>query len=338
MNDRDRSPPTRRPPAVARRSELPVVPESARAERKPEPPARPPSTMMRGAAGYGQGVVHVDTDDAIDTDRLVTQLVELLRSPAYQPPILPNVALELLALSHRPDTTVREIDALLASEPVLAANVLRVANSPTFSPGARVRTLREAIVRLGTRTIAAIFFDVWANAKLFRAPGFEEPMNQVRRHSAAVAHVARVVSQQTALDDDYAYLCGLLHDIGVAIGLLTISEWRARDRLPEPFELCHALGEAHAEIGATLCEHWKLPSELVTVVRCHHRIEIDGHVHPGAALVRIAENVAFRQGFGLQADCEDLAEERLARQALELSDAAMVAIEDEAKELLAQIE
>ncbi len=74
------------------------------------------------------------------------------------------------------------------------------------------------------------------------------------------------------------------------------------------------------------------------VVRSHHRILVDGRVHPGAALVRIADDLAIRHGFGLPTDAEDLAEERLARQALEVSDAAMQALEEEAKAVLAQLE
>jgi putative nucleotidyltransferase with HDIG domain len=296
------------------------------------------ATSASGLPSCGRPRGASASKDLVAADVMVARLVELLRDPTYQPPLLPTVALELLTIARRPDTTVRQIDALLAAEPVLAANLLRVANSPLYSPGGGVRTLRDAIVRLGTRTITAIFFDVWANARLFLAPGYEEPMRQVRRHSTAVAHVARLVSRHTALNDDYAYLCGLLHDIGVALGLLTMADWMPREALPEPQALCGALRDGHAEIGATLCEHWRLPPELVSVVRTHHRIEQDGRVQAGAAIVRIADNVAIRQGFGMPLDHEDTAEERLARDALQLSESDVRGIEDEAKSMLAQLE
>jgi putative nucleotidyltransferase with HDIG domain len=279
-----------------------------------------------------------DARGAIGADALVARFVELFQAPSYQPPLLPGVALELLALSRKPDTTVQQIATLLEADPVLAANLLRVANSPMYSPGAPVRSLHESIVRLGTRTVTGVFFDVWANAKLFRARGFEEPMAMIRRHSAATAHLARLVCQHTALDDDYAFLCGLLHDIGVAVGMLSIAEWRPRQAMPAPFEICHALRDAHAEIGGRLCELWKLPVELAYVVRHHHGIAVDGKVHPGAAIVRIAENVAIRCGFGTQIDVEDMEDEALARRALSVSEASVRLLEEDAKIVLAQLD
>jgi hypothetical protein len=60
----------------------------------------------RGDPKYGRGLHSVAFDA---DDDLIPRLRGVFRSPAYQPPLLPNVALELLAISRNPDVQVREV-------------------------------------------------------------------------------------------------------------------------------------------------------------------------------------------------------------------------------------
>src|ERR1035437_7713405 len=53
-------------------------------------------------------------------------------SPGYKPPMLPSVALEIHDLSCRPDIDTEKLVVVLEHDPMLAAHVLRVANSPMF--------------------------------------------------------------------------------------------------------------------------------------------------------------------------------------------------------------
>jgi HD-like signal output (HDOD) protein len=290
---------------------------------------------QRGSAlpGYGKGVVHLDASDHLDPDELVANAFARLRSPSYQPPLLPDMALQLLELSRRTDTTAKEIADLLERDAVLAANVLRVANGAAFRVGAPVRTLRDATVRLGIRTIAAILFDVWSRAKLFRAPGYEEPMALVRRHSAATAFMCRQVARYSVLEPDVAYLCGLMHDVGIALGLSMIAEGRAAGTLPSPFELCHVLRDAHVEMGTILCTLWKLPDVLVDAVRDHHRILQEPHPTYAAAVVVLAEAFANRAELALPADQGSPDEERRAAEVLGLGPGVLHKLEEEAARL-----
>jgi len=100
-------------------------------------------------------------------------------------------------------------------------------------------------------------------------------------HSAAVAIYARDVAERMALDkqqQDLAYLCGLVHDIG-KIGLpagllekpgaLTLDERREMQR--------------HSEIGEKILANVDTYAEIAAVVRHHHE-RVDGQGYPDGLL------------------------------------------------------
>jgi putative nucleotidyltransferase with HDIG domain len=275
---------------------------------------------------------------SLDRKDLVGRLFDLFRSPTYEPPLLPGIALELLTMSRNPNTSAFRLANLLETDAVMAAHVLRAAHSPLYARAVPVKTLQEAIVTLGMRTVTDIFFGVWSSARIFSAPGYEEPMNQVRRHALATAHLARRVCRHTDVDDDYAFLCGLFHDIGIALSLLTIAEGRRRDELPNPASMLAALHDAHAEIGGLFCWLWHLPQELRIVVEHHNSIGYGGEVNPASAAVRLAENLASRHGAAIPEDGVDDVEEAIARGTLGISDEVLAELEEEAEQVVASLE
>src|ERR1035437_715688 len=89
-----------------------------------------------------QGEMSLGEADSAGAEESAMPLASVLRvsgglraifgSPGYKPPILPSVALEIHDLSCRPDIDTEKLVALLERDPMLAAHVLRVANSPIF--------------------------------------------------------------------------------------------------------------------------------------------------------------------------------------------------------------
>src|SRR6187551_3560053 len=80
---------------------------------------------------------------------LVDQMLQTFAADDYQPPLLPGAALQLLNLARDPDVAMSKVIALLESEPLIVARVIRTAQSPVYSAGARIRTIEDAVLRLG---------------------------------------------------------------------------------------------------------------------------------------------------------------------------------------------
>jgi len=213
--------------------------------------------------------------------------------------MLPAIALEVLRLSRSSNVPFARIAALLEREPMLAGRILHIARSAAYG-GVPVRTMNEALVRLGLRRMTDVLFEA-SVGRIFRGRGlFAKAMEQLRLHAVASAHLARAVCRYTWLDEEYAFLGGLLHDVGFPALIIAIEKGERRaDQRPriEPL-LPNVLVEAHAEAGARVAELWGLPADLALVIRSHHEPPTLGRVHPLVSAVCLADLLATRFGFG----------------------------------------
>ena len=62
------------------------------------------------------------------------------------------------------------------------------------------------------------------------------------------------------------------------------------------------LGIGHAEVGASVLEHWNLPARVVEVVRWHHEPETSPAPSPSLDLVHAADSLATLSGIGAGVD------------------------------------
>lgn len=234
----------------------------------------------------------------IDPDDLKQLLRDLLVSPSYRPPLLPQVATELMQLSQRANVKFEEVVKLLERDPVLAARTLSIAQSAFYATRSPITSLNQAAVRLGLKTLRELVLEAALHMRVFRVPGMERPMERLSRHSTAAAHAVKLVCQRTALDAEYAFLVGLLHDVGFAASLLALAEdpyWKG-----VTFEqFAPVLDEVHAEASALLTRIWKLPEPIQLSVAHHHDVQVNGKVDPINAALIVAEQLCWEAGLGM---------------------------------------
>ena len=203
----------------------------------------------------------------------------LTRLPPFSP-----VAVRLLSVLADERAPFKEIAGLIALDPVLAGEVLRLANSGLYGRWLRVSSLLEAIARLGTGRLSqvAITAALWRGLPRKTAPFVREWW----RHSIAAALLAQQCGQD--LLTDHAYTAALLH----GIGQLAPFEDAPQD-YPNLVERSYAEGlnlldcerEAfsvdHAALAGLILESWGLPEELCEAVAKHH----DADAETGLAVV-----------------------------------------------------
>ncbi len=240
------------------------------------------------------------SDDVPEAADLTRRLRTVFDAPGYRPPMLPQAALELLQLSQKPNVQFDDVIRLLERDPVLAGKVLSLAQSAFYASRSPILSLRQAAVRLGLATLRDLVLEASLHLRVFRVPGYEKTMERLSRHATATAHVVRVVCARTLVDAEYAFLCGLLHDVGFVACLLALSENRALHALP--FEtLAPALNEAHQEASGLLARLWKLPAPIQRVVATHHEVVVDGAPQQVNAALVIAEHLTWEAGAGILA-------------------------------------
>lgn len=288
--------------------------------------------MRQDDPRYGKGALRIPTEQvrAAGLTDIEARLVHTFRSPAYRPPVLPATAMELLRVARDPNVDMRAVTRLMEQEPLLAARVVRVAQSPVFGAVEPVTTLAQAATRLGLKTLADVFLAESMGTRVFRAPGYDEPMERLRRHSVAVAHLARLVARRTPLSDEQSFLCGLLHDCGIAAGIIALAD-TARGEARVPWEeLWPALRRGHELYALQLSRLWGLPDEVSLVISRHHQLKWGKHLHPGAAVVCVADWLSreLDLGFCDEADAREFDE---AARALGLTSQVLAVVRDEAR-------
>ena len=264
-------------------------------------------------------------------------------SPGYKPPMLPSVALEIHDLSCRSDIDCEKLVVVLEHDPMLAAHVLRVANSPIFRGRDAETSLRSAVLRLGLKNLGEVVFEIALHMRVFRSAEYSGMMEQLRRHSTASGNLCRMLAFRAGQDPEHAFLCGLLHDIGIAAILIVLGERRKSEPALEPAVLSEVVGQIHEDISGMLVRQWKLPDEVAEVVAHHHGMAAVATAPLLSAVVAVADALSARFGFSMDLGagiCDGNDEELVAAACskLNLDLGAMSTIETEAQQVLARLD
>lgn len=246
------------------------------------------------------------TNAARPEDRL-----DVLLQSAKDMPTIPRIAVHVAKLVDNPNASARQVATALASDQVLTARVLRMANSAFYGAPRRISTVTDAIVLLGMRTIRNMAMAVSCFDVLDRElQCYAMRRGDMWRHAFCVGYAAQLLAKRTHyLATEEAFVAGLMHDIGKVIVSLSFAddfnrvlEIAASNDLPFYLAEQQVLGFDHAEVGARVCENWKLPQQLVETIRYHHRPSLQSDWAPLTAIVHVADVLCLTLGIGIGKD------------------------------------
>jgi HD-like signal output (HDOD) protein len=216
--------------------------------------------------------------------------------------MLPTSCVRVLNLVARPNLELGELTTVASQDPSIAAAVLRVANSAAMgASGREVRTVREAIARLGVSEVGHVAAAVSARVLFSARAKREQAMFAARRtdlHWGAVtaaAGAAHLAMQRGKGRSDTAYLGGMLHDVGKAVALGSLSALVVAGRASRdigPAVVSSVLEQVHTELGTDALRHWSMPGYLVTLCATHHDHELgDGVEFTEVHLLRVVDGL-----------------------------------------------
>lgn len=134
-------------------------------------------------------------------------------------PSLPHIVVRLLNASMDDDSSMRELSALIIRDPALAAQILRLANSPLYSGRGHVSSIESAVVKLGVKAVRclAITLSIHQSFSGSMCPD-DFSMAMFWHHSLLTAICSKFLAEKTGYDEpEDAFLAGMLHDIGQII-------------------------------------------------------------------------------------------------------------------------
>jgi len=229
-------------------------------------------------------------------ERFAADLEALNDLPSPSP-----VLVKLTSTLGRDDVELREIEALIVRDPVIAARVIQAANSAAFAGHGATSSIRNALLRLGIERVRRLALLVG----LFNALPARGVPPAFWPHSLATAVCSEVILEHVATspaaaDPDVVFLAALLHDLGLLVlashypkDYEALREASASEGKPLIDVEVAVLGTDHATMGAQLAKQWLFPPSVCAAIRGHHRI---GTVEPehrwNTLVVHLAESLA----------------------------------------------
>ncbi len=203
-------------------------------------------------------------------------------------PTPPAVAMQVLELTRDEDCRVDQLVEVLQSDPVLTAQLMRLANSSLFPGKSEVTSVAQASMKLGFRHLRTMSLSMSLLDEADGAPRNTFPHELYQRYALCWSIGAQTIGDRLGLEASELFLCGLLAPMGHMIlaacypeeyGRLLVE---ARGELPSEEREREALACDAPLACAMLLSRWELPPSIWTSVQALSEIRPAADLGDGA--------------------------------------------------------
>lgn len=216
---------------------------------------------------------------------------------------LPHITIQLTKLISDENSTMQDFEKMIKMDPTLVLRILRVANSPYYGLRQKVNSISRAVVIIGINNLRNMIVTE-ALKDIFKESDDKDTFsrNRLWLHCAAVSICSQMIMERIfGQNGDDAFLCGILHDIGMIVEDQTAHDLFNRvcktyDNNSRPITDYEKeiIGTDHCEIGHLLAKDWLLPVQVQEGIQMHHNL-LD-HVSPWSltGVIQMAEYIVSR--------------------------------------------
>ncbi|MDH1700673.1 HDOD domain-containing protein [Comamonas terrigena] len=208
-------------------------------------------------------------------------------------PCQPRVVALLLSelLSDLPN--LRRVNQLFGCDPVLAARLLALANTPEHQMAGMVRGIPQALALLGVSQLRMLVNGAQKGMAVRVVQGMA--LEPFWRYSLMTAKLARSLAGMAHMDGSAAYAAGLLHGMGQL--MLHHTQSVATAPLDEAMDIWDPRrarmeerhwGHCATHTTAALLKQWRLPRELVDSLQCMENPLAFDQFEPMAGVLHLA--------------------------------------------------
>ncbi|WP_036300831.1 HDOD domain-containing protein [Methylotenera sp. L2L1] len=188
-------------------------------------------------------------------------------------PSLPKVVQDVMRMLNSDDVDIHMLASTIEQDAVIAAKVLKMANSSFYGVTRAVKNIDDAVAILGLAKIRSLVVACGVTGVIANVLGLD--LKRFWCHSLVAASISREIAKQLGKDAEVSYLAGLLHNIGDLLIHLVFPVTSA-----EVDALCadvsaearqaverEVIGLDHCQIGEELAIRWSFPQEIARALR-----------------------------------------------------------------------
>ena len=222
---------------------------------------------------------------------------------------LPHIVARLVQLVNDEESTLQDFEAVIRLDPTLVARLLTLVNSSYFGLTRKVDSISRAVSLLGMKNLHNIAVTDAIQGMLRNStgsPGFSP--QSLWQHSAAASICCKMIAERIfTINGDDAYLCGILHDIGLIVELEAeqetflsiIDQLSANGPSITELEQEHFQTD-HAEIGYLLAKQWHISDPIAEAIRDHHADSAPIAPQLPTGILQMSEYIIHQLGFSIK--------------------------------------
>jgi HD-like signal output (HDOD) protein len=211
-----------------------------------------------------------------------------------------------------PDVPVSEITELIIYEPLVTANLLKLANSAAFGFKRKIDSVHDAVVLLGLKRVVDILLLSAVTKPLKSAhQGYGLAEGQLWKQSVSCALIASDIAETIEDPEKHTvFTAALLKDIGVII--LDRHMNQAVEAIRRIMEVDHldlveaerqVLGIDHAHLGGRIAVMWNFSEALAGTIQDHHLTGEATDLPRKTAMVYLADCLCSMAGINGELFC-----------------------------------
>ena len=221
--------------------------------------------------------------------------LEAVFDKVSQLPTIPSVVQELIASFDKEDIDVSSLANKVSKDQVIAAKVLRLANTAHFGSPRQIASVEDAVIVMGFDKLRTLVIASGISGMAIPIPAFDKA--HYWRYNLNVANTTKWLAKMAKQNPEIGFTAGLLHSIGqLLIHLAAPADASAIDKLvangaSRSASEMNTLGFSHSDVGAELARRWNFPENIQQAIKHHHKpLESEPFI-PLAGLIHLAEHV-----------------------------------------------
>jgi len=190
---------------------------------------------------------------------------------------LPVAVQKLYAMAGNMDTQIQDVVRTVTADEMLSAKILQIANSTFYGFSQSITSIQQAITVIGFQSIRSLALSISAS-QLSNQGRSSKSREMIWQNTFMIASAAQIMARHLRLKSpEESFAVGIIHNAGQLLLMecypmqypqILSQAAGSTDRLVALEKQIFQL--EHAQVGAMICQHWKLPKSLIRAVIEHN--------------------------------------------------------------------